>query len=297
MNCCEEYRALLDPYVDGELEPQEALRVREHLERCPACQSYVDDAFAIRAAFPDVEDTEVPDGFAESVCAVIQAADTAPKRNRRRRWAKTLLPMAACCAIVVLLSQLPILDGGGMAATEEPAERSAMDSAGDTVPESIPESAPEMEQSPAALPAPEDRAGAPLPAGEPAPKEAADPQQAPAAAQAFSLPAADSDEAWIAYDNVVFASVVYLPKDVVGDALADFEGRPYSNANHPEEGVIGTGYALDQADFEHILYDVLDYPLGPALNQDRTTELSCIVVTEDWYSSGSEPAESPKSGG
>ncbi len=111
------------------------------------------------------------------------------------------------------------------------------------------------------------------------------------------MPTADSDEAWIAYDNVVFASVVYLPKDVVGDALADFEGKPYSNANYPEEGVIGTGYALDQADFEHILYDVLDYPLGPMLNQDRTTELNCIVVTEDWYPSGSEPAESPKSGG
>ena len=43
----------------------------------------------------------------------------------------------------------------------------------------------------------------------------------------------------------------------------------------------GIGYAMGQEDFEHVLYDVLDYPLGPVLNQDRTTELSCIVVTED----------------
>lgn len=52
MKCCEEYGALLDLYVDGELEPQEALRVRDHLEQCPACQSYVDDAFAIRGGLP-----------------------------------------------------------------------------------------------------------------------------------------------------------------------------------------------------------------------------------------------------
>ena len=50
----------------------------------------------------------------------------------------------------------------------------------------------------------------------------------------------------------------------------------------------GIGYAMGQEDFEHVLYDVLDYPLGPVLNQDRTTELNCIVVTED---GASVPAE------
>ena len=50
----------------------------------------------------------------------------------------------------------------------------------------------------------------------------------------------------------------------------------------------GIGYAMGQEDFEHVLYDVLDYPLGPVLNQDRTTELSCIVVRED---GASVPAE------
>ena len=38
---------------------------------------------------------------------------------------------------------------------------------------------------------------------------------------------------------------------------------------------------MEQADFEHILYDVLDCSLYPALNEDHTTELRCIVVTED----------------
>ena len=82
------------------------------------------------------------------------------------------------------------------------------------------------------------------------------------------------------YDNVVFACVVYLPQNRVGDVLDSYEGKPYSNANYPEEGIIGTGYALEQAEFERILYDEFDYLHGPVLNQDRTTELCCIVVTE-----------------
>ena len=53
MKYCEEYAALLDLYVDGELSGEEAARVRAHLESCPSCQAYVDGALAIRAAFPE----------------------------------------------------------------------------------------------------------------------------------------------------------------------------------------------------------------------------------------------------
>ena len=49
----------------------------------------------------------MPDGFAAGVMAAIRA-DAAPRKRRRPRWAKTLLPLAACCAIVVLaVSGLP----------------------------------------------------------------------------------------------------------------------------------------------------------------------------------------------
>ena len=64
MKYCEDCAALLDLYVDGELSPDDMDRVRAHLETCSGCRAYVDDALAIRAAFPDVEDTEVPTGFA-----------------------------------------------------------------------------------------------------------------------------------------------------------------------------------------------------------------------------------------
>ena len=110
--------ALLDPYIDGELSPEETARVREHLHTCDGCRAYVQAALAIRDAFPEAEDTPVPDGFAAGVMAAIRA-DAAPRKRRRPRWAKTLLPLAACCAVVVLaVSGLP--RPGGTAVTDHP---------------------------------------------------------------------------------------------------------------------------------------------------------------------------------
>ena len=107
MTYCKEFSALLDPYIDGELSPEETARVREHLHTCDGCRAYVQAALAIRDAFPEAEDTPVPDGFAAGVMAAIRA-DAAPRKRRRPRWAKTLLPLAACCAVVVLaVSGLP----------------------------------------------------------------------------------------------------------------------------------------------------------------------------------------------
>lgn len=106
MKYCENYAALLDLYVDGELSPEDMDRVRAHLETCSGCRAYVDDALAIRAAFPDVEDTEVPTGFAESVMSAVQAAAQerpAAPQAKKRHWGRVLLPLAACCAIVILL--------------------------------------------------------------------------------------------------------------------------------------------------------------------------------------------------
>ena len=114
MTCCEEYAALLDLFVDGELAAEEMTRVRNHLETCPGCRSYVDDVLAIRAAFPGVEDTEVPEGFAESVMERIQAdaaagelKDRKDRKNSRRRWVGTLTALAACFAVALLVQGVP----------------------------------------------------------------------------------------------------------------------------------------------------------------------------------------------
>ena len=95
MTYCKESSALLDPYIDGELSPEETARVREHLHTCDGCRAYVQAALAIRDAFPEAEDTPVPDGFAAGVMAAIRA-DAAPRKRRRPRWAKTPLGRLLC---------------------------------------------------------------------------------------------------------------------------------------------------------------------------------------------------------
>lgn len=105
MESCKFNQILLDLFVDGELSPEEMHNVQAHLDTCPACRACVDDALAIRAAFPTVEDTPVPDGFTEAVMAAI-SAQGAKKKPSRAPWKKALLPLAACFALVGLAMPL-----------------------------------------------------------------------------------------------------------------------------------------------------------------------------------------------
>lgn len=115
MKYCTEYAALLDLYVDGELPAEKMAEVQAHLENCAGCRAYVEDALLIRAAFPDVESVEVPEGFAEGVIERIRTNSKEKAGNRKtgRQWLKALVPLAACCALVVLLHNGPATSGGG----------------------------------------------------------------------------------------------------------------------------------------------------------------------------------------
>lgn len=121
MKYCQEYAALLDLFVDGELTGPEMERVRDHLESCSGCRAYVDDALAIRAGFPDVEETAVPEGFAEGVMARIRERSAKEqkvvelRRRRFRRWMETAAALAACCALVVLVRTGPGKDAAAPA--------------------------------------------------------------------------------------------------------------------------------------------------------------------------------------
>lgn len=124
MKYCEEYAALLDLYVDGELPPGEMERVQAHLETCPGCRGYVDDALAIRAGFPDIEDTVVPEGFAAKVMERVRedagkdAKIVELRRRSARRRAGTFAALAACCALAVFARTGPGgLSGGSDSAS------------------------------------------------------------------------------------------------------------------------------------------------------------------------------------
>lgn len=115
MNGCEDFLELLDSFLDGELPPDQMLRVQSHLDACPACRDYVDGALTLRAAFPSVEDTDVPEGFAENVMERVRASTPKPAALHRRRWMSAVAALAACCAIVILLRFGPVGMSGGLA--------------------------------------------------------------------------------------------------------------------------------------------------------------------------------------
>ena len=95
-----ENTALLDAFVDGELTSDEMIQVQAHLDECPACQAYVDDALAIRAAFPTEDDIPLPADFSENVMrSVAKAPQSRPKKQP---WGK-LAAAAACLAVIVLV--------------------------------------------------------------------------------------------------------------------------------------------------------------------------------------------------
>ena len=107
MKYCNDYAALLDLFVDGELTPAEMADIQAHLDTCPGCRAYVDDALAMRAAFPEVEDTVIPEGFADSVMAAVAASVPVKKPARKTPWLKVAMPLAACLALVIVLQNGP----------------------------------------------------------------------------------------------------------------------------------------------------------------------------------------------
>ena len=160
MNHCESYEPLLDAFTEGDLFMEDMVWVQQHLNNCPDCQAYVEDLLAIRAAFPTVEETEVPAGFTASVMAAVAAtpqatspkaaAEAAPKTAKKNTpWVKVLSGLAACCAIVLLAQGgLKMASGGGASMApkaEEAAAPTEMFAADSITEEAVEEEAPAEE--------------------------------------------------------------------------------------------------------------------------------------------------------
>ena len=226
MKYCEDFAALLDLWLDGELPPEEMVRVQAHLNECPACRAYVDDALAIRASFPQAEDTPVPDGFAEGVMAAIRAQ--AAPRKKPRPWLKAALPLAACLALVILVRSGP-LSQPKFEYTADTASSAALTAETETAVE---------EEAPAELAREKQASGA---QSDEAP--AAEMAMAPAAA-AFPAPEAAKE-----------APALTLTADQAGDLLADF-----SPAEETEDAL---RYRLTAGEYETLLEQLAQAGIVP----------------------------------
>lgn len=300
MKYCEDCAALLDLYVDGELSPEDMDRVRAHLETCSGCRAYVDDALAIRAAFPDVEDTEVPTGFAESVMSAVQAAAQerpAAPQAKKRHWGRVLLPLAACCAIVTLLH-------GVTGSKNSPVEYATASSAADTATtesESIAETEEAAAEAPAETPAdgaadggaaPETRvafttsdAGTGASVNDQASSKALPETgvvEAPAGAAVPEAQAAEPEEFGVeAASSVSAFATLRLTTAQAGELLA--EHTPVSDA----DGVLC--YELSREDYDALLAALADNGVTPEPDEESAASdgamadgFALVYVADEW---------------
>ena len=301
MKYCEDCAALLDLYVDGELSPEDMDRVRAHLETCSGCRAYVDDALAIRAAFPDVEDTEVPAGFAGGVMSAVRAAaqeKPAAPQAKKRHWGRVLLPLAVCCAIVILLH-------GVTGSKNSPVEfATASSSATDTATtesESIAETEEAAAEAPAETPAdgaadggaaPETRvafttsdAGTGASVNDQASSKALPETgvvEVPAGAAVPEAQAAEPEEAGVeAASSVSAFATLRLTTAQAGDLLA--EHAPVSDA----DGVLC--YELSREDYDALLAALADNGVTPEPDEESAASdgamadgFALVYVADEW---------------
>jgi len=107
MTNCDDIRARLDAWIDGELEAQLVESVRRHLEACPACQGLSDDLARLRDAARALGPIEPPDHVWLEVAGQIRLdaeATSARARDghaqRGRRVSPQWLALAAALILV-----------------------------------------------------------------------------------------------------------------------------------------------------------------------------------------------------
>ncbi len=172
---CDKYLELLSARLDGALTGEEERELEFHLAVCPGCRAAGAQLAALQGAFPELEEIEAPEGFAQGVMDRIRAEEK-PRVIPlfKRPQVRALAGLAACLVLVAGLygasrfqhQDLPLPRSYGKDAVEEMDEVSACEAL----------TAPELEDVPqiAAYSVPEAMGGAPLDARKAVPDSGAD---------------------------------------------------------------------------------------------------------------------------
>lgn len=300
MKYCEEFAALLDAYADGELSEPEAARVRAHLETCADCRMYVENIRAIRAAFPSVEETDVPDGFADGVMATIRAG-AAPRRQKKTQWLKIAVPLAACVAILVAVSsfQNSFRFAGKSTASAATSADSSMEGSvykeaqsdagsglsggteSDTASESSGTAAPRMftalapnskdaavQNKDAAV---QDHTSGSAASSQESGEDGSQPAETPQMGILAVTPPTTTTSGSSSPEDQ-YRKVLYLDVASAGTLLDNYTGT-ISNA---ADGTPETLYEMSEQDFDAIAAQLPDVPVTE--NSSSTTELCCVIV-------------------
>ncbi len=101
MKICDGYDILINQYIDGELDPQREVRLREHLEKCPACHEYYRQLCAVSDAMTEVD-------FPKELHGSIMEAVGRERDNRGRKVVRFRPPAVAAAAAVLVIGLVGI---------------------------------------------------------------------------------------------------------------------------------------------------------------------------------------------
>lgn len=105
MTTCDDIRARLGPYVDGELDADDAADVREHVEACPRCAARLEAERAFLARIAAAGGETAPESLRSRVEAIVRStrpAKEVPERGRRTPWG-AIVPLAIAAGVAALL--------------------------------------------------------------------------------------------------------------------------------------------------------------------------------------------------
>ena len=107
---CRVYTPLLEPFVDGELQPEKVVEIEQHLEECSRCVERVRLGKAVRISLRRAvrPDSEPSAAFRARITAAMQATRERERmleqqidRTRMLSW-RTILPVAAAAALTLV---------------------------------------------------------------------------------------------------------------------------------------------------------------------------------------------------
>lgn len=104
----------ISAHLDGELSPEEAAELAEHLERCPQCRQLARELEQVHALLSGAALVQVPEQLHRRLVeSVQQDAASAPKRSRRA-LVRRVAGLAACAAVCLGAWRLalPLQDAG-----------------------------------------------------------------------------------------------------------------------------------------------------------------------------------------
>ena len=99
---CEEVRALLDAYVDAELDLVNHVQIEQHLKDCEACERTHRNIVAVRSALADESMYfRAPSGLQGRVRDTLKEKDRKPSTSTQWNW-RWAYPLAAASLLVVV---------------------------------------------------------------------------------------------------------------------------------------------------------------------------------------------------